>query len=69
MNRPSTNERENAMNNIVRISHNEKELARQAASMLGKLGGASRSEAKRKASRENGRKGGRPRKDKTTKAE
>lgn len=34
----------------------------KAAAALGKLGGASRSNAKRKASAENGKKGGRPKK-------
>jgi len=35
---------------------------RLAASMLGKVGGTARTPAKQRASRENGRKGGRPRK-------
>ena len=39
----------------------------EVAKMLGKLGGRSTSEAKQKAARENGKKGGRPKKqqDKT----
>jgi hypothetical protein len=35
---------------------------KSAASALGKKGGASRSEAKRRAAKENGKKGGRPKK-------
>jgi hypothetical protein len=37
---------------------------RKAAALIGRKGGLSRSEAKVKAVRENGKKGGRPRKDK-----
>lgn len=37
-------------------------IVKQAASIIGKLGGTSRSDAKSKASRENGKLGGRPRK-------
>lgn len=37
-----------------------------AAIALGSLGGKSTSDAKKKAARENGKKGGRPRKDKCT---
>lgn len=44
---------------IVRIQPTDAELA---AYNLGKLGGKSKSEAKRKAAQENGRKGGRPKK-------
>jgi hypothetical protein len=41
----------------------EKSLnAKLAASILGKLGGRSTSDAKRAASKENGKKGGRPKK-------
>ena len=36
--------------------------ASKAAAVLGRLGGLSRSKAKQRAARENGRKGGRPRK-------
>jgi hypothetical protein len=43
----------------------EKNLnAKLAAAILGKLGGKSTSDAKRSASRENGKKGGRPKKEK-----
>lgn len=38
---------------------NETKISK-AAAILGKIGGSSKSEAKRSASRENGRKGGRP---------
>jgi hypothetical protein len=41
-----------------------KELS-QAAAALGKKGGSSKSERKAEASRKNGRKGGRPRRDPT----
>lgn len=34
---------------------------KDAAKLLGRLGGLAKSEAKRRAARENGRKGGRPR--------
>jgi hypothetical protein len=37
-------------------------MKNQAAVLLGKLGGSKKSAAKRKAARENGKKGGRPRK-------
>lgn len=38
------------------------ELKNEHAAALGKLGGKSKSEAKQRAARENGKKGGRPRK-------
>lgn len=37
---------------------------KQAAALLGRLGGLARSKAKQRAARENGRKGGRPRTNK-----
>jgi len=40
---------------------NRKQISKVAAA-LGKLGGSAKSKAKAKASRENGKKGGRPRK-------
>ena len=41
----------------------------RAASALGKLGGSAKTEAKSMASRANGKKGGRPKKDKGAKGE
>ena len=42
-------------------------MANKHAVILGRLGGQSKSEAKRKASRENGKLGGRPKKKKINK--
>ena len=42
------------------IKDEQIELRHKAAAALGKIGGASRSEAKQASSRENGKKGGRP---------
>jgi hypothetical protein len=44
------------------IGENHANLRRKAAQLLGKLGGPSKSTAKQRASKKNGRKGGRPKK-------
>lgn len=48
---------------LIRDAANEGEKKNPAAIVLGRMGGAARSEAKAAAARENGRKGGRPRKE------
>ena len=57
----STQKEKRKMNK--RQTEKRKKQIAQAAAILGALGGASRSPAKVAASRANGKKGGRPRKD------
>jgi hypothetical protein len=45
------------------VMGNKKEIIRQYLAEIGRKGGSSKSEDKAKASRENGKKGGRPRKN------
>ena len=55
----------NALTNpTVSVNFTDEQLQaiKSAASIIGKLGGMSRSDAKSNASRENGKKGGRPKK-------
>ena len=50
---------------VNKIDVNAVNARTEAAKMLGSLGGRVKSEAKAKASRENGKKGGRPKVDKS----
>jgi hypothetical protein len=50
-------------NSLVILSDEQIESIRITASILGRIGGKSTSDAKRKAAKENGKKGGRPKKD------